>query len=92
MSNWQPPIFLPTALCLLPTDREPSNTSSTITLCPVRHLRLNFNSSASIPGIVKRSFLQIRTRYEYQPINLFHYRARVFQVRAWDGVHVCFGK
>ena len=31
----------PIALCRLPTDREPSNTSNIIILCLVRHLRLN---------------------------------------------------
>ncbi len=41
MSNWQPPIFLPTALCLLPTDREPSNTANILILHLVRHLSLN---------------------------------------------------
>ena len=34
----QPPIFLPTALCRLPTDRKPSNI---LIPYPVRHLRLN---------------------------------------------------
>ncbi len=32
--------FLPTALCQLPTDREPSNPSNLLILYPIRHLRL----------------------------------------------------
>ena len=39
ISSWQPSIFLPTALCRLPTDREPSNTSNISILYPIRYLR-----------------------------------------------------